>query len=60
MCIRDRLSNVAAKICAIVLFAIAMGIGFLVLVSLDIIYDGSNGIISVSYTHLSYLVDYWF
>ena len=42
---RELLSNVAAKICAIVLFAIAMGIGFLVLVSMDIIYDGSNGII---------------
>lgn len=41
---RELLSNVAAKICAIVLFTIAVGAGFFALISMNIVYDASSGI----------------
>lgn len=42
---RELLSNVAAKICAIVLFTIAVGAGFFAFIGMDVIYDNNyNGI----------------
>ena len=38
---RELLSNVAAKICAIVLFTIAVGAGFFAFIGMDVIYDNN-------------------
>ncbi len=38
---RELLSNVAAKICAIVLFAVAVGAGFFALIGIDVVFNAS-------------------